>query len=322
MNKVNEILTEWTYQLESGYPKKDEDYIVLQNILQESTDFDQSKIHQIVDRARGLQEDEVPIENIGFVSDNPNSKQDDFADLLKSLKDGPENKITKHDQFSLLAEYTKDHYFKSSHMPVSLPAKFSIRDINDHIKEGRYTLGDKKTGLISRYSSPGIAAEAVIFTYLNAEYGMNIQHVESQQPGKDGEDGNITYEVKTTTKSSINLLLNTTFFTDDPNKYYIFAKRDQPGYEFTMFDPVYIISSQLLRRISIGEDIYNEMQQSGNKSSKILQQQIQAGLKQLDFENQLIASITTGETGEFQKQFDIGNNISIVFKMWIQPKKF
>jgi hypothetical protein len=33
---------------------------VLQNILQESTDFDQSKIHQIVDRARGLQEDEVP----------------------------------------------------------------------------------------------------------------------------------------------------------------------------------------------------------------------------------------------------------------------
>jgi len=58
MNKVNEILTEWTYQLESGYPKKDEDYIVLQNILQESTDFDQSKIHQIVDRARGLQEDD------------------------------------------------------------------------------------------------------------------------------------------------------------------------------------------------------------------------------------------------------------------------
>ena len=62
MNKVNEILTEWTYQLESGYPKKDEDYIVLQNILQESTDFDQSKIHRIVDRARGLQEDEVPNE--------------------------------------------------------------------------------------------------------------------------------------------------------------------------------------------------------------------------------------------------------------------
>ena len=60
MNKVNEILTEWTYQLESGYPKKDEDYIVLQNILQESTDFDQSKIHRIVDRARGLQEDEAP----------------------------------------------------------------------------------------------------------------------------------------------------------------------------------------------------------------------------------------------------------------------
>lgn len=59
MNKVNEILTEWTYQLESGYPKKDEDYIVLQNILQESTDFDQSKIHRIVDRARGLQEDEA-----------------------------------------------------------------------------------------------------------------------------------------------------------------------------------------------------------------------------------------------------------------------
>tara|TARA_R110000751_G_scaffold164717_2_gene270872 strand:- start:428 stop:1498 length:1071 start_codon:yes stop_codon:yes gene_type:complete len=62
MNKVNEILTDWTYQLESGYPKKDEDYILLQNILQESTDFDQSTIHRIVDKARGLQEDEVPNE--------------------------------------------------------------------------------------------------------------------------------------------------------------------------------------------------------------------------------------------------------------------
>ena len=61
MNKINEILTEWTYQLESGYPKKDEDYIVLQNILQESTDFDQSKIHRIVDRARGLQEEEADL---------------------------------------------------------------------------------------------------------------------------------------------------------------------------------------------------------------------------------------------------------------------
>ena len=58
MNKVNEILIDWTYQLESGYPKKDEDYIVLQNILQESTDFDQSTIHRILDKARGLQEQE------------------------------------------------------------------------------------------------------------------------------------------------------------------------------------------------------------------------------------------------------------------------
>jgi len=85
MNKVNEILTEWTYQLESGYPKKDEDYIVLQNILQESTDFDQSKIHRIVDRARGLQEDEQPVQDI--------QTKEDFIEIIKSKYIHPQQTI-------------------------------------------------------------------------------------------------------------------------------------------------------------------------------------------------------------------------------------
>ena len=56
MTDINQIITEWTYRLDSGYPTKDSDYDVLQDILQELTELEQPAIQRIVRNAKGLEE--------------------------------------------------------------------------------------------------------------------------------------------------------------------------------------------------------------------------------------------------------------------------
>ena len=54
MTTINSILTEWTYRLESGYPKNEQDYEVLRDVLLEMTDLSDMGINQIVQAAKGL----------------------------------------------------------------------------------------------------------------------------------------------------------------------------------------------------------------------------------------------------------------------------
>jgi len=310
---IDSIIAEWTYRLEKGYPDCPEDYIELRNVLREQTDLPIEEQDAIVRRAMGLEEQDQE-ETSGMLLSDPNSETDDFADLLKLLKS--KNQIG---QLQQLAEYTKKHY------NTNFETIFSITDIDQYTDgyDGYYKLGNNnKTSLpISDYSSAGIAAESIIFTYMNSKFGTNIQHITSQAKGIDGEDGNNKFEVKTATSGNINLNLQTTFFSNDPNKFYVFGFRSEGGYKFKSITPVYIISSQLLRRIALGEEIYSQL---GTESqiSDILTTQIEDGLEKTNFKDQIIAAITTGETGEFAKQFDIGNNVAIVFKIFIQPKKF
>ena len=312
---IDSIITEWTYRLEKGYPDCPEDYIELRNVLREQTDLPIEEQDAIVRRAMGLEEqDQDQEETSGMLSSDPNSKTDDFADLLQLLKS--KNQIS---QLQQLAEYTKKHY------NPNFDTVFSITDIDQYTDgyDGYYTLGNNnKTSLpISDYPSAGIAAESIIFTYMNSKFNTNIQHITSQAKGMDGEDSNNKFEVKTATTGNINLNLQTTFFSNDSNKFYIFGFRSDRGYKFKSISPVYIISSELLRRVSLGEEIYSQLG-SESQISDILTTQIESGLEKTNFKEQIIAAITTGETGEFAKQFDIGNNVSIVFKIFIQPKKF
>jgi len=312
---INSILTEWTYRLESGYPKHDADYDVLHEVIMEMTDLSESDADRIVTQARGLTEDET--DNMGgMVQLNPNSEGDDFADLLDIIK----NK-TRTDQLKELAAYTKKHY------NPGFDTEFSIYDIDQYTDgfSGHYTPGNNiSTDLpIYKYTGDGVRAEAIIFAYMNSKYGTNIQHITKQLPGVDGEDKTLgaTFEVKTATSKNFNLNLQTTFWPNNPNKYYIFGYRSESGSRFKSITPIYIISSQLLRRVSLGEQIYSELG-SESKISDTLNAQIEAGLKQTNFKDQIAAVITTGDTAGFTKQFDIGNNVAVVFKIFLQPKKF
>jgi hypothetical protein len=312
---IDSILTEWRFRLESGYPKTKADYAVLRDVILEMTDLTESDADQIVRQAQGITEaDDMP----GMSLTDPNSETDDFADLLQILKTK-----NREGQFYELAKYTQKYY--TNNMPVlkQITVPFSITDINDNLRDGHYTLENARTNLpLSDYTNPGTAAEAVIFAYMNDVFSTSIQHITTQEKGIDGKDDTgIIFEVKTSTSGNINLNLQTTFFSDDPNKFYIFGFRNGAGYRFNSITPVYIISSQLLRRISLGEEIYSQLS-SETRISDILTAQIESGLAKTNFKDQIIAALTNETTAEFTKQFDIGNNVSVVFKIFIQPKKF
>jgi|7_EtaG_2_1085326.scaffolds.fasta_scaffold00055_33 hypothetical protein len=56
MTDMHKILTEWTYRLDSGYPKTDSDYEVLRDVLTELTDFERPVINTIVNQSKGITE--------------------------------------------------------------------------------------------------------------------------------------------------------------------------------------------------------------------------------------------------------------------------
>ena len=300
---IDSILTEWRYRLESGYPKNEQDYEVLRDVILEMTDLSETAADQIVTQAQGITEqadsDNTPLHNI-----NPNSIQDDIADLLDNIKTQ-----TKQQQLESFANYTAKHYPQT--WITKLSGTTGIFNVTDIIDNEHFGVD------IKSYINAGTAIEAVLFEYITQNTGEQIDHVDL--PGQDGVSNNSTFEVKSTQKSSVSIQLQTTFFSNDPTKYYLFVIRDGSGYNFDNFK-VYVVSSQLLRKLSLGNEIYSEIEKSG--TSELLKKQIKDGLQTLNFDEQIASVITSGETGEYEKQFRIGNNVSVRFLIFIEPKKF
>lgn len=298
---IDSILTEWLFRLESGYPKTQKDYDILRDVIREMTDLSEDDATSIIKQAQGLTEstDESPLHNI-----NPDSKQDDIAELLDKIKTQ-----TKQQQLESFANYTAKHYPQS--WLTQLTGTTGIFFVNDIIDKEYFGID------IKSYKNSGTAIEAVLFKYISQVTDEKIDHVDLS--GQDGISQNNSYEVKSTKESSISIQLQTTFFSNDPTKYYLFVLRDGQGYNFDNFK-VHVVSSQLLRKLSLGSEIYDEIEKSG--TSELLKKQIQSGLQTLNFDDQIASVITSGETGEYEKQFRIGNNISVRFLIFIEPKKF
>ena len=306
---IDSIITEWTYRLEKGYPDSPEDYQELRSVLQEMTDLSETEQDAIVHRAMGLTEDV----QTKYIFENSN----EFLSLIQKLHStsGKTNNVTGKGEIKELADYTKKNY--SNVLPNGIPTIFKIENYIDNVNdEGYYVVGNEISNKPVPVKSPlsGIQKESIIFTYMNSNYGTNIEHIESQAAGMDGKSSNNTYEVKTAKGGqSPNLNLQTTFYSSDPNKLYIVAFGDKE------FD-VYVISSNLLYRLSLGEAIYDQIQKTN--TSDILRTQIQDGLVGFNFEDQIVSAILTGDTKEFKKSFRVGKNIGVRFKIEFYSTKF
>lgn len=59
---IDSIITEWTYRLPKGYPTTESDYTILHDVLSEMTTFNEQERNAIVNKARGIAEQETEVE--------------------------------------------------------------------------------------------------------------------------------------------------------------------------------------------------------------------------------------------------------------------
>lgn len=111
---IDKIINEWTYQLDSGYPKKESDYEVLRSVLTETNMLSEQEINNTIQKAQGIFES------------TENSKR--ISDDIRALPDAGQNPIyvatdsqiiinnfnKRSKEFKLaVAEYLADNNIKS-----------------------------------------------------------------------------------------------------------------------------------------------------------------------------------------------------------------
>ncbi len=293
---IDSIIAEWTYRLEKGYPDCPEDYIELRNVLREQTDLPIDEQDAIVRRAMGLEE-------------TVNISGNEFANLLDTLSIDSSKLI----QVQELAKYTKQYTDFGNQINET---SFSY-DFGEYDSENNNYFG------VDMNMNLSDICEYLILKLIETKSDIPMIWFVGQQRGVDGrsKDGKYLFEIKAAQKPSPNINLQTTFFaadTDNTEKYYIFIYHNNDRTNLK-FNNINIVSSELLRKISLGEKIYNELQ-SGY--SETLKDQLQSGLANFNFQDQIVAALTTGDTSEYQKSFKIGNNIGVRFKIEFYSTKF
>ena len=282
---IDSIITEWTYRLPKGYPTTDSDYDILRNVLSEMTDLSDDDQDKIVNQARGL--------NNTIITED--TAVDDLVDLFSSI-----NGLPKTSQFEVLSKYTAEHYQNElGNIYKLFPQGINIIDnYTDYVDPAKYKTGeDKEVAIVNWAIQNDVPGEHLPG---GTEKGVDIY--------LDGKP----IEVKSA-KDKINTMLQTSFFKNDAEKFYIFAIS-----QGSLSLKLLIVSSQLLYRLSLGEDIYSRL--NNNEQSEKLIQQIKSGLEQVDFASQITAAIVYGEAPEgVTKSFYIGKNIKIRFLVFVEP---
>jgi hypothetical protein len=221
-------------------------------------------------------------------------KEEEYKRLLEEIKVGTNIEI-----FSKLAEFTYLNYISN----LLSVMKIFPTPINTIHNWKQYKNG------ISR-SNIGLELEVVIINYLK-EKGLQADLISKKGRG-DIQVGDLEFEIKSSAKSIINMHLQTTFYKNDPKKFYLFiSNTKKENIE------IRIVSSQLLYRISLGEQIYQEVIQN---QSNTLDRQIEEGLKNINFVSTIKASVL-GEQFNESKSFSVGDNVNVRFLIYFEPRK-
>lgn len=193
--------------------------------------------------------------------------------------------------FDLLAQYTYKYY------------NSELGDIKTVFPEPVSKLEDWKEYVNSEERNKGELIERAIVGYAQ-DQGVESELLRGQ--GKDVSIGGKEIECKSSERNTITTILQTSYYKDDANKFYLFASNSKtPNLD------IRIVSSQLLYRLNLGDDIADEL--STKKQSQKLLDQISDGLATLDFPTMIQTSLATGESQETTKTFKVAKNVKIRF---------
>ena len=188
--------------------------------------------------------------------------------------------------FTLLAEQTKEKY--SDQLD-------KIKDIFEFpvtiIPEWR------EKYVLFPESNVGKEVEQALVNYANAKIegiGKRLN-----EKGNDLLISDKKIEVKSCETSNINTILQSSFYENNPNKFYAFASSTKNS---TL--EVRIINSQLLYRNALGDEIMDSL--ALDKTDNKLTKAIDEGLKTLDFSEMIKSSLINGKVNKDSKSFKIG----------------
>jgi hypothetical protein len=219
-------------------------------------------------------------------------KETDLQEIIKVINKKSENKLTKVKLFNLLSEFTYKHYSKE------------LGDIKKIFPDPISNIKNWEILVLKKESNIGKEIEQVITNYAKAS---NIEVTPIRGKGIDLMIGNRELEVKSSSRNRINTMLQTSFYKNNPNKFYAFINNTA-----TECITIRIVSSQLLYQLSLGEEILT--------NTGLLNEQIKTGLNKLDFPHLIETSLIKGESADVNKSFYVGKDIKIRFSIYIEPK--
>jgi len=226
------------------------------------------------------------------------NKDKDYENLVKLMKFGLGKNLTKLDFFNILSKFTYKHYYGNMGDIIRIfPLPYhSIKNWNKYVYK--------------KESNTGKEIEQVLVEFAKEK---NIISENIRGKGTDITIGNKHLEIKSSSNNRINTQLQTSFYKDDPNKFYVFVTNtSQPDLDLR------IVSSQLLYNLSLGMEICSEFKHL--KNSPTLLKQIGKGLETLDFPHLIQTSINTGESLDSSKSFTVGENVRVRFVIYLEPK--
>ena len=283
MDILEKFLNNISYKFPKGYPDMNDpkDVKLLESILK-----------QYIPEVE--QSEEKPSEEPSL-----SSQQQDLQKIINVIdKVESDDKITKTKLFDLLAEYTYKYY------------NSELGDIKKVFPDPISTLGNWKEYVERKESNVGKEIEQAVELY-SQEQGVDASSIRGK--GTDVSIAGKELEIKSSSGNTITTMLQTSFYKNDPNKFYLFASNSSKS-DLT----IRIVSSELLYRLSLGDDIADEL--ATNKQSQKLLNQITAGLETLDFPHLIQTSLSTGESLDVKKSFKVGKNIKIRFVIYIEPQ--
>jgi hypothetical protein len=283
MDVLEKFLNNVSYKFPKGYPDMNDpkDVELLESLIKPYIlEAEQSKEESSEEPTISTQQQEL-------------QKIIDVIDKVES-----DDKITKTKLFDLLAEYTYKYY------------NSELGDIKKVFPNPISTLEDWRDYVERKESNVGKEIEQAVELY-SQEQGVEASSVRGK-----GTDVNIDgkeVEIKSASGNTVTTMLQTSFYKNNPNKFYLFASNSSRS-DLT----IRIVSSELLYRISLGDDIADEL--ATNKQSQKLLDQINTGLETLDFPHLIQTSLTTGESLDVKKSFKVGKNIKVRFVIYIEPQ--
>jgi hypothetical protein len=200
-----------------------------------------------------------------------------------------EKKITK--------KVEKENFFKDLSLKTKELYSSQLGGISNIFDFPYTVIKDWRNFKGKKESNVGKSIEQVLVNYANSKVEDTAKRL--SENGNDIVIDGKKIEVKSSEKDTINTILQSSFYADEPNKFYAFVLNTA----LNDID-VIIINSQLLHNYYLGEELIDTYKLEDDNN--ILSQKIKDGIDGLQFDKMILSSLVNGKVNNEPKSFKIG----------------